>query len=53
MVKIIKNTTEFKELSKYKYLFYLDTGLVKFYEPVTLRTLFRQIRYKLTGRIAP
>ena len=43
MVKIIKNTTEFKELSNSRYLFYLDTGLIQIYEPVTFRGLCRYI----------
>ena len=47
MVKIIKNTTEFKELSDKKYLFYLDTGLMKIYEPVTFKGLYRYIINKI------
>lgn len=47
MVKIIKNTTKFKELADKKYLFYLDTGLMKIYEPVTLKGLIRYIINKM------
>ena len=47
MVKIIKNTTDFKELADNKYLFYLDTGLTKIYEPVTLKGLIRYIINKM------
>lgn len=43
MMKIIKNTTEFEELENKKYLFYLDTGLMKIYEPVTLKGLIYYI----------
>lgn len=47
MLKIIKNRTEFKELSNKKYLFYLDTGLTQIYEPVTFKGLCRYIMYKI------
>lgn len=50
MVKIIKNTTEFNELSNYKYLFYLDTGLMQIYEPVTFKGLCRYIINKIKGK---
>lgn len=46
-LKIIKNTTEFKELSNKKYLFYLDTGLTQIYEPVTFKGICRYIIYKI------
>ena len=47
MVKIIKNTTGFKDLADKKYLFYLDTGLMKIYEPVTMKGLIRYIINKM------
>ena len=47
MVKIIKNTTDFKELADKKYLFYLDTALIKLYEPVTMKGLIRYIINKM------
>lgn len=50
MVQIIKNTTEFDELSNSKYLFYLDTGLMKVYEPVTFKGL---IRYIVNTKLRP